>query len=67
MEKIFCVRLDNLIEVNSYLNDGWTVKSIHPIAQSVSAYGYAGGETFHEDRGSYSGDIYAYIVIERSY
>lgn len=64
MEQIFLVKNGELDEVNKYLKKGGKVKSIHAVSESISSYGYAGGETGYEDKGSYVGDIYAYIVIE---
>ena len=64
MEQIFLVQNGDLREVNRALEGGGRVKAIHAVSQAVSAYGYAGGETFDCDRGSYSGDIYAYVVVD---
>lgn len=64
MERIFWVCNGDLDEVNRCLQAGGKVKSIHAVSESISAYGYAGGETYADEKGKYLGDIYAYIVIE---
>lgn len=64
MERIFWVKNNDLYEVNDWLQKGGRVKSIHPVAETISAYGYAGGETIADGQGNYVGDIYAYVVIE---
>ena len=64
MEQIFLVKNGNLERINEFLKKGWHVKSIHAVSESVSAYGYAGGTTYAEEKGSYVGDIFAYIVLE---
>lgn len=64
MEQIFLVKNGELEEVNKYLKKGGRVKFIHTVSESVSAYGYGGGETPYTDSGHYVGDIYAYVVIE---
>ena len=64
MEQIFWVKNGELNEVNKYLQKGGKVKSIHAVSESVSAYGFGGGETSLTDYGNYVGDIYAYVVIE---
>lgn len=63
MERIFWVKNGSLDEVNKWLEKGGTVKSIHAVSESVSAYGYA-YDLLANEKGSYSGDIYAYIVVE---
>ncbi len=64
MERIFWVKNGELREVNDWLQKGGRVKSIHALSETISAYGYAGGESFGEDKGNYVGDIYAYVVVE---
>lgn len=39
------------------------IKSIHAVSESISSYGYA-SDCYCDEKGSYVGDIYAYIVIE---
>ena len=53
-----------LSEVNEWLQKGGRVKSIHAVAETISAYGYASGDIYSENNGNYVGDIYAYIVVE---
>ena len=62
MEQIFLVQNGDLREVNRALEEGGRVKAIHAVSQAVSAYGY--GDTYNCDKGSYVGDIYAYVVVE---
>ena len=64
MERIFWVKNGELSTVNQWLQKGGRVKSIHPIAEPIASYGYAGGETGWQDKGYYVSDIYAYIVVE---
>lgn len=65
MEQVFLVKNGNLAEVNNWLQKGGRVKSIHPVSEIVSAYGYAGGrDEYTNGQGSYVGNIYAYVVIE---
>ena len=63
MERIFFVRNGDLQEVNMLLQKGATVKSIHPIAQNVSSYGYGGGG-YPSGEGSFTADVCSYIVLE---
>lgn len=73
MEKLFLVKNDDLSEVNEWLQKGGRVKHISPVAECISAYGYSanawswdsGSMHDHDERkGSYVGDIFAYVVIE---
>lgn len=64
MEQVFLVEGDYLREVNQYLQKGGRVKMIQPVAEPVSSYGYAGGETSDSIDGCNTGRIYAYVVIE---
>lgn len=64
MERIFWVKNGDLDEVNKWLQKGGRVKSVHAISEQVSSYGFAGGESYSSDYGRYTGDIYAYIVVE---
>lgn len=64
MEQIFFVKNGNLERINEFLKQGWHVKSIHAVSESVSAYGYS-SDFVAEAKGSYVGDIFAYIVLER--
>ena len=73
MEKLFLVKNDDLSEVNEWLQKGGRVKHISSVAECISAYGYSsygafdGGSTYYnhdEKKGSYVGDIFAYVVIE---
>ena len=65
MEHIFFIKNGDLKEVNSYLQKGGRVKSIHAVPETVSSYGYAAGKDIYaEDKGKYVGDVYAYIVVE---
>ena len=63
MEHIFFVKNGDLQEVNTYLQKGGKVKSVHAVPEIVSSYGYAGGEVCYTDSGSHVGDIYAYVVV----
>ena len=63
MERIFWVCNGDLDEVNSYLEQGGKVKSVHAVSEGIAAYGYA-GDVYSEDKGKFLGDIYAYIVVE---
>lgn len=63
MQRVFWVKNGELSEVNEWLQKGGVVKSIHAVSETVSAYGYAGGETFLDDKGYYWGDVYAYVVV----
>ena len=70
MEKIFFVKNGELSEVNTWLQKWGRVKSIQPVAENISAYGYAAFEAegtsfYNEEKSrSYVGDIYAYVVVE---
>lgn len=64
MERIFLVKNGELSEVNEWLKKGGKVKSIHAVSETISSYGYAGGETYANENGNYVGHIYAYVVIE---
>lgn len=64
MEHVFLVEGDCLREVNQYLQKGGRVKMIQPVAEPISSYGYAGGETSDSTDGWNTGRIYAYVVIE---
>lgn len=64
MEHVFFVKNGNLEEVNRFLSKGGRIKSIHALSESVSAYGYAGGESYSDGKGKCVGDVYAYIVVE---
>ena len=70
MEKIFFVKNGELSEVNTWLQKGGRIKSIQPVAESISAYGYAafeaeGASCYNKEKsGSYVGDIFAYVVVE---
>lgn len=64
MERIFWVKNGDLEEVNDWLQKGGRVKAIHAVSETISAYGYAGGDTYVDEKGNYVGDIYAYVVVE---
>lgn len=72
MEKIFFVQNNDLTEVNRYLKNGGRVKAIHPVAESVAAYGYAArfadeSNNYYlnpDEHGHYNGDVFAYVVLE---
>ena len=64
MEKIFWVENGNLEKVNALLEKGGRVKQIYPIREPIAAYGYAGGKSDYDTSGTYSGNIYAYIIVE---
>lgn len=67
MERIFWVKNGELKTVNDWLQKGGRVKSIHPVAETISSYGYSGNgeDMYNTDEHGYNvGDIYAYIVIE---
>lgn len=64
MERIFWVKNGELEEVNEWLQKGGRVKSIHAVSETISAYGYAGGDAYADEKGNYVGDIYAYVVVE---
>ena len=65
MEEIFWVKNGDLAEVNKWLQKGGIVKSIHAVSETISSYGYAAGrDIYAEDKGSFVGNIYAYVVIE---
>lgn len=64
MERIFLVKNGNLDEVNRWLQKGGRVKAITPIAEPIVAYGYAGGRSDFSGDGNFTGDIYAYVVLE---
>lgn len=55
MEKVFFVVGDDLEDVNAELESGGRIKTICPVAESVST-------TEHRD--SMTGDVFAYVVIE---
>ena len=40
------------------------MKSISPIAEEISAYGYTSNGTYDTEKGFFRGDIFAYVVIE---
>ena len=44
----------------------WTCQgnTIHAAPEMISSYGYAAGERNVEDKGSFVGNIYAYVMIE---
>ena len=54
MERIFCVKNNNLSEVNNWLQKGGRVKSIQLISNQLPR------DASWSDRS----DIYAYIVVE---
>lgn len=64
MERVFWVKNGELAEVNNLLQKGGKIKSIHPVSETIAAYGYAGGQTDYSNNDYYVGDIYAYIVVE---
>ena len=70
MEKLFLVKNDDLSEVNEWLQKGGRVKHISSVAECISAYGYSAHGAYYvgydhdEKKGSYVGDIFAYVVIE---
>lgn len=44
MQKMIFVTRDLVNSVNSYLNDGWMVSSVHPIANFVTGNSYSNGD-----------------------
>jgi hypothetical protein len=46
---------DYINSINSYLNDGWIVSSVHPIANFVTGSSYS------------HGDWGAYVVLEKPF
>lgn len=64
MERVFLVKNGNLEEVNRWLQKGGRVKAITPVAEPIAAYGFAGGHSSMDSYGSYTGNIYAYVVLE---
>lgn len=66
MERIFFVKNGELSEVNKWLQKGGRIKTIHPLSETITSYGYPGAGNSYENSGHgyYVGDIYAYIVIE---
>jgi len=63
MEQIFFIKNGDLDVINDFLKKGWHVKSVHAVSESISAYGYS-SNLVSEEKGSYVGDIFAYIVLE---
>lgn len=53
MQKMIFVTRDLVNSVNSYLNDGWMVSSVHPIANFVTGSSYN------------RGDWGAYVIVEK--
>ena len=49
--------------MNKWLQKGGIVKSIHAVSETISSYA-AGRDIYAEDKGSFVGNIYAYVVIE---
>lgn len=65
MERVFFVRNGDLQEINSFLQKGGRIKMIQPVAEIVSAYAYPATESYSpEKNGSYTGAVYAYVVVE---
>ena len=54
-EKLFFIIDGDLDEINDHLQKGWSVKSVHPVSESVATSGD------YVVRGS----VYAYIVLEK--
>ena len=50
--------------MNRWLQKGGRVKAITPVAEPSAAYGFAGGHSSMDSYGSYTGNIYAYVVLE---
>lgn len=61
MEKVFFVVGDHLESVNAELESGGRIKTICPIAESVSITGLGKSESHTDD---ITGNVYAYVVIE---
>ena len=55
MQKMIFVTRDYVNSINSYLNDGWMVSSVHPIANFVTGSNYN------------HGDWGAYVVLEKPF
>ena len=53
MQKMIFVTREQVNLVNSYLNDGWIISSVHPIANFVTGNSYS------------HGDWGAYVVLEK--
>lgn len=53
MQKMIFVTRDQVNSVNSYLNDGWIVSSVHPIASFEMGNPYT------------RGDWGAYVIVEK--
>lgn len=65
MEKVFVVKNGDFREVNQQLQKGGKIKMITAVPQVVSAYGYSACEMMSlESHDKYTGDIYAYVVLE---
>ena len=64
MEQIYLIKGEDLKGINEILKNGGRVKTIQTVSECVSAYGYAGSVTSFEDKGSYCGWVYAYVVVE---
>ena len=64
MEQIFWVVNRDLSEVNKWLQKGGRVKMIQAVTESVSSYGYAGGQSYSNEYGNIAGNIFAYVVVE---
>ena len=56
MEKIILVKQETLYDVNKELEEGWTVKMITPVTQTISA-----GSAGWIEKGMYG----AYVVLEK--
>ena len=64
MEKIFLVKNSDLTDVNTCLENGGRVKAIHAVAESVSAYGCVSGGSSGYYHDKYTGNIFAYVVVD---
>ena len=57
MEKLILAKSNSLEEINRFLADGWKVKMMKPIAETIAGNG--------DSRSCEVGDIYVYIVLEK--
>ena len=61
MEKIFLVKNSDFSTIDYYLNQGWKIKLLQPVAESIAPR-YIDPVGLKEH---YTGNIYAYVVLEK--